>query len=269
MASQDNLYIGLFHAGSSAEGVAVQGTWGHDPRDQDEMLLFGQQLCVHIPQNSQQSGGLLVYHPEGCPPGYCKLKVTDSQTLKQTSVWGQQLGADCIQNSGNHFWLHTHNTLLQIQHAKRAVTPDSVYKFTALNGPSGQAASGLVEYVPTLVGNAPYPYMEEYRFRQRGEWPSAQLVDEIAKLPMLFVLVGYKYGSSSDFDVQARQSWSHCEVKLISNLPKHIIQGYIAFKYVMKTCLAFRRGRSKSEDGRSQIGSYHFKNVLLHHLEKQ
>ena len=111
--------------------------------------------------------------------------------------------------------------------------------------------------------------MEEYRSRPRGELPSAQLVDEITKLPMLFVFVRYKYGSSSDFDVQARQSWSHCEVKLISNLPKHIIQGYIAFKYIMKTCLAFRRGRSKSEDGRSQIGSYHFKNVLLHHLEKQ
>ena len=27
MTSQDNLYIGLFHAGSNAEGVAVQGTY--------------------------------------------------------------------------------------------------------------------------------------------------------------------------------------------------------------------------------------------------
>ena len=270
MSSLDNVYVGLFHAGSSAEGLALQGTWGHDPTDEDEMLLFGQHLGVHIPQGSQLAAEcLLVYRPEDCPPGYCKLKVSDTQALEQTSVWGQQLGASCIQTSGNQHWLHTQNTLSRIQQAKRAVTPDPVYKFTALSGPSGQAASGLVEYVPTLVGNMSYPYMEEYRCRKRRDWPSAQLIDELSRLQMLFVLVGYKYGRCSDFNIQARQSWSHCEFKLISSLPKHIIQGYIAFKYIMKTLLASRRNQTEIKDGRSQIGSYHLKNVLLHHLEKQ
>ena len=124
MSSPDNVYVGLFHAGSSAEGLALQGTWGHDPTDEDEMLLFGQQLGVHIPQGYQLPAEcLLVYCPEGCPPGNCKLGVRDTQALKQTSVWGQQLGASCIQTSDNQHWLHTQNTLSRIQQTKSAVTP--------------------------------------------------------------------------------------------------------------------------------------------------
>ena len=100
-----SLYIGVFHAGSSAEGLAVQDSWGHEPTDHDEMLLFGQQLCVHIPLGSKSSDeSILVYRPEGCPPGYSKLEVIDTQALKQTLVWDQQLGASCIHNSGNRHW---------------------------------------------------------------------------------------------------------------------------------------------------------------------
>ena len=245
----------------------MQDTWRHEPTDHDEMLFYGQQLCVHIPQVSQSPDkSLLVYRPEGCPPGYCKLEVIDTQALKQTPVGDQQLGASCIQNSGNRHWLHTANTLLRIQQAKSAVTPDSVYKSSDISGPTGQAASGLVEYVPILVGNGPYPNMEEYCNRNRGEWPSAKLIDEISELPVLFVLIGHK--DCSDSRAQARQSWSHAEFKLISSLPKHIIQEYVAFKYVVKTLLAFRRDQVEIQNGRSRIGSYHFKNVLLHHLEK-
>ena len=259
-------YVGLFQAGSSAEGLAVQDTWGHEPADQDEMLLFGQRLCVHISHGFQSPDeSLLIYRPEGCPPGYCKLEVIDTQALKQTSVWDQQLSASCILSSGNQHWLHTANTLIRIQQAKSAATPDSVYKSTYISGPTGQAASGLVEFVPTLVGNGPYPNLEEYRNRDRGDWPPSKLIDEVSQLPMLFVLIGHK--DCSDSNLQARQSWSHCEFKLISGLPKHIIQGYTAFKYTMKTLLAFHRDQIEIEDGRSRIGSYHFKNVLLHHLE--
>ena len=115
-------------------------------------------MCVHIPQGSQTPEEcLLVYHPDGCPPRYYKLEVIDSQTLKQTSVWGQQLGANCIHSSVDQHWLHTHNTLLRIQQAKRKVIPDSVYKFKDLRGPSGQAASGLVEYVPRPRGECDLP----------------------------------------------------------------------------------------------------------------
>ena len=159
------------------------------------------------------------------------------------------------------------DTLLRIQQAKSAVTLDSVYKSLDISGPTGQAASGLVEYVPTLVGNGPYPNMEDYRNRDRGEWPSAKLIGEISELPMLFVLIGHKHCSESGS--QARQSWSHAEYRLISSLPKHIIQGYISFKYIMKTFLAFCQNQIEIQDGRSRIGSYHFKNVLLHHLEKK
>ena len=200
-----SLYIGIFHAGSSAEGLAVQVTWGQEPADQDEMLLFGQQLCVHIPQGFQSPGeSLLVYRPEGCPPGYWKLEVINSKALKETSLWGQQLGTSCMHSSGNKQWLHTANTLLRIQQAKNAITPDSVYKSTDISGPTGQAASGLVEYVPTLVGNGSYPNMEENCNRNQGEWPSAQLIDEISEMPMLFVLIGHKDCSNSR--TQARQS---------------------------------------------------------------
>ena len=82
--------------------------------------------------------------------------------------------------------------------------------------------------------------------RERGEWPSAQLVDEISELQMLFALVGHI--DCNESGLQARQSWSHAEFQLISSLPKRIVRGYIAFQYIMKTLLAFRQGEIGIEE---------------------
>ena len=122
--------------------------------------------------------------------------------------------------------------------------------------------------VNTLVCSAAHPDLHhEFRSRTRSPWPTANMINYLLQLPMLLVLVGHKL--SPEFNLQARMSWSHFEYKLIKELPESVRQGYIACKCVMKRFLKAHRGQNEAADGRSKIGSYHFKTVFLHFLEKQ
>ena len=108
------------------------------------------------------------------------------------------------------------------------------------------------------------------------QWPSASLISELLKMPMLLVLLGHKL--SPEFKLQARISWSHLELKLIQELPESVRQGYISCKYVLKHFLKVRRGRNipkrfllsirGATGGRSNVCSYHIKTVFLRYLEK-
>ena len=138
---------------------------------------------------------------------------------------------------------------------------------TSISGPAGQAVGGLIDVVPTLVANEPHPAIKQYINRLHNtEWPSHDQRQQIQQLPMNFVLVGHK--DSPRKDQEFRLSWSTVEFVLISRLPDHIKQGYIAFKYVFKYFLGIKRGQNYCDDGRSKIGSYHFKSILLYHLEQ-
>ena len=84
---------------------------------------------------------------------------------------------------------------------------------------------------------------------------------------MLLVLVGHKL--SPEFNLRARISWSHLELKVIRELPESVRQSYISFKYVLKRVLKARRGQNEAGDGRSRVCSFHFKTVFLRYLEKR
>ena len=96
-------------------------------------------------------------------------------------------------------------------------------------------------------------------------WPSLQQIRYIIQLPMMLVLVGNKFSGEQEF--QARLSWSFCELYLISQLPEHIKQGYIACKYVLKHFLHAYHREDEDTDGRNRVGSFHLKTVFLHHLQ--
>ena len=135
----------------------------------------------------------------------------------------------------------------------------------AISGPAKQL--GLFEYIPTLVCSGPHPALErEFLHRPRQHWPPADVIQYILQLPMLLVLVGHKL--SKEFKREARNSWSHCEMKIIQELAEGVRQGYIACKYILKYVLAVQRGQTEAGDGRSHVGSYHLKTVFLHYLEK-
>ena len=244
---------GMFRAGSRLEGLAIEGAWGHPTADVDRMRLFGGPLGVHVSKDCQPTGRTgLIFRPENCPPTYCKLEVRDPHALLGLEVCGERLDESCIYRTHKVNWLHTNNTLRRIQ------SGDTIH------GPAGQ--KGMYEHVPTFVCSASHPdFDRKYVDRARHGWPSPQQLEVIKQLPMLLVLVGHKY--SSDFPFQARFSWSHMEVMLISELPQRIKQVYMAIKYVFKFIMNKSRGPN-ADDGRSYVGSYHLKTVFLYHLEK-
>ena len=266
-------------AGSKAEGLCVQHQWGQEWSDVDGMLLYGAQLgvCVthehlatrqrHSSHTSSSSSGChgdscLEYEPEGCPPAYTRLRVTDHQALLTHPL----VDASCMVECDGHYWLLSTALNEVIQRDVNQTLTDPAERSTSISGPAGQAQGGLLDLVPTLVANKPHPAIVHYINRLSSpEWPSHNQRQLIQQLPMNLVLVGHK--ESPRKDQEFRHSWSTGEMVLVSPLPYHIKQGYIAFKYVMKYFLKMNRGQNKTDDGRSKIGSYHFKTTFLYHLE--
>ena len=250
-------------AGSQAEGLALEHEWGHPPADTDSMRLIGGRLGVYIPGGqTTREAACLEYHPEGCPPAYCKVEVIDLTALRRAlsnytgSWWEEHIKVRrCTASAGGHHWLHTYNTLRLIRFVGDTVS-----------GPAKQ--DGLAEKIITLVCSGPHPALErEFRHRSRKQWPPTNIIECILKLPILLVLVGHKL--SDDVKYEARISWSHCEIKILQELPENVRQGYIASKYVLKYFLAAHRGQSKTNDGRRRVCSYHVKTAFLYYLEKR
>ena len=251
-----------FVSGSRSEGLTLHQNWGHPEPDLDIMILMGNLLSVQVPHSGQRRGlsGLL-YRPEGCPPGYAKLEVTNSKSLTGLQMIGGAEG--CIETSDGKDWLNTCNLQSQIHVA--GFSPK--LKVTAIKGPALQVDGDMNEYVPALIANAPHPDIQEYIHRVRSGWPSQGEVREIGRLPMLLVLTSRK--GSKDSNRQTRISCSPAEMKLLSKLSTSIKQGYIGCKYILKRFLANLRGSTEGNDGRSSVGSYHIKMVLLRHLEQK
>ena len=238
----------------------MEKRWGHPEADTDNMWLYGGPLGVHVPQGHQSSGRtVLRYRPEGCPPAYCKIEVTDTQALMMAEIEEVgQLDAGCVHRSEGVDWLHINETL------RRLHLPEGL----DISGPAGQSGGGMYEAIPALVCSATHPDMAwRYVHRPRQGWPSQEQLELIKQLPLLLVLIGHKH--SDEFLLQARLSWSHSEMTLIISLPLNIKQIYIALKYAFKSLIKTFRGPNIDGDGRSLVGSYHLKTVFLRHLEER
>ena len=261
-----SMWLEWLISGSQAEGLALEPAWGHPSSDTDTMLLYGGKWGVYIPGDHASHGAAsLEYHPEGCPPAYCKLEVINLTALRRElgfntfNWWKEHIGVRrCTHRAGGRHWLNTYNTV-------RLMTGGSGEN---VSGPAGQTGSGLFEDITTLVCSGPHPGLQrEFRHRSRQQWPPVEVIEYILQLPMLLVLIGHKL--SKDFKCEARISWSHCEMKIMQELSESVRQGYIACKYILKRILAVHRGQTKTGDGRSRVGSYHLKTVFLHYLEKR
>ena len=244
-----------FTAGSRAEGLALENRWGHPNADEDRMRLEGGLLGVFVPGGHGKRGqSCLTFRPEVCPAAYTKLEISDLDRLSEG--WG--LAHNCVYEAAGRKWLATYNAVRGMKGS------DVSHDGQTIVGPATQY--GLVETVFTLVCNAPHPQLKKYRHRPREHWPTKAMIHNILQLPMLLVLVGHKL--SPEFRLQARISWSHCELALIHELSESVRQGYVACKYVLKRFLAVQRGQNEADDGRSRVGSYHIKTVFMHFLEK-
>ena len=272
--------VWVLTAGSTAEGLAVHPRWGYECPDVDIMILYGAQLGVCITQEhlstrqhssfnsspSSSSGchdnSYLEYDPEGCPPAYTRLRVTDRQAL----LTHRCVDNSCMVKCDGHYWLLSTPLNVAIQRDYNQAITDPTEHSTSISGPAGQVRGGLYDIVPTLVANKPHPAIVDYINRlSSSEWPSQDQRQLLQQLPMNLVLVGHK--NSQRKQQEFRLSWSTGELVLISTLPIHIKQGYISFKYVMNCFLKINRGQNETNDARSQIGSFHFKTTYLYYLE--
>ena len=143
-----------FIAGSRAEGVAMEPWWGHQAADVDFMGLYGAQLGVYLPQgheignhraceitpsSSNDTRGIscLEYDAEGCLPGYTRLRITNTQALKELHM----VDARSVEESAGHHWLNTvslNEAILRSDFDKNE--PDPEYKTTGISGPAGQVS---------------------------------------------------------------------------------------------------------------------------------
>ena len=260
---------GAFYAGSRVEGLAIENNWGHPQADNDIMGLHGVELGVRLPKRHEprcyQARSLILdkscleYAPEECPPAFTRIRVTKPEALLR-HPW---VDVNCImKGSDGSLWLLPSRMNEKMQRGMNEGQANPAYLITESSGPAGQVQGGLVEFVPTLVANAPHPAIDDFIQRSRSSgWPSQDQLDEVQQIPLKLVLVGHK--TSSRNNQEARLSWSPSEILLISNLPAFVKQGYIALKYTLKF---FMKDKNTS-DGRGHVGSYHTKTALLYYLE--
>ena len=130
------LYIGVLISGSTAEGLTIHQGWGHPWPDRDCMHLLGAQFGVRIPgqQSPNSHRSCLEYAPDGCPPAYTRLQVTNKQALQLLP----QFDTDCVEEKDGHHWLNTRLLNKWIQQAINKGMPDPVYRNTGISGPSGE-----------------------------------------------------------------------------------------------------------------------------------
>ena len=257
-------------AGSRAEGLALETGWGHPPADIDTMYLYGGRLGVYVPGgHTPQASASLQYQPEGCRPAYCKLKVINPTALNLALSCYIDISGErhmqvqsCIDKEEGQQWLNTYQTQwLMVDSDETFSSPAGRHGLT-VSGPAGKR--GLNDFVTTLVCSAPHPDLQrKFSDHSHKQWLPAHVINYILKLPMLLVLVGHKLSIHSKSE--ARISWSHCEMKIMQELPENVRQGYIACKYVLKRF----QGPTEPGDGRSRVSSFHIKTTLLHHLEKR
>ena len=234
----------------------------------DNMSLIGNDLGVYVVPPGQQppEDATLVYTPHQCPPAYTRLQVLHKDRLLRAIVRGSDRSYDlsvsapevqqCVVSEGGRLWLHSRHTL-------EAMQPSST---EAISGPAGQEDGGLTEYVTSLVCSGPHPAMASYKERTRKHWPSPALLDALMQQPMILVMVGPK--DAQDSYLMFRVSWSALELILIYSLGLWLRQGYVCFKYTVKSVLRALRPKDSAREGRSQVGSYHLKTVFLRHLEE-
>ena len=263
---------GQLWAGSRPESLCVDEHWGHGEADEDVMELYGGDLGVSVVPPGQQppEDATLVYTPHECPAAYTRLQVLHKDRLLRAivsisyssdlSVSDPQVQQCVVSDEGGRLWLHSRHTLEVMQYSDTE----------AIRGPAGKHDGGLYESVTSLVCSGPHPAMASYKERTKKHWPFQSLLDALMQQPMILVMVGPKDAQNSY--LMFRVSWSALELILISSLGLWLKQGYVCFKYTVKSVLKSLRLEDSdsysAREGRSQVGSYHLKTVFLRHLEK-
>ena len=133
---------GQLITGSTAEGLTLQEGWGHPLPDWDSMWPYGAELGVTIPGPRSlfsrfvsvfvKDKSCLKYVPQGCPPAYARLKITDKEAL----LLNEYVAADCV-DPGD--WLNTRRLNERINQIDAET--DSGGRVKGIKGPAAQVLS--------------------------------------------------------------------------------------------------------------------------------
>ena len=228
------------------------------------MELNGGALGVHMPQGGQPPppGTALVCRPEGCPSGYTRVEVVDVRPLVNVMHYAEnpsKAASKCVTytTDSSTMWLNG----------------DQLFNFIKSDGSKTAPSSTTMkdtDMVPTLVCSGPHPNMINFFTRHRSvHWPFWGTLNSLYQMPALLVLVGPK--GYDDPHLYCRFSFSHMELLLFNDMPCCVKRAHIMFKYTFLALL--RKGRDyvgcvEPSSGRSKVGSFHLKTVLLYSLEK-
>ena len=270
-------------AGSRAEGLAMLDCMGHGVRDIDEMLLCGGTFGINT---TRKTDGEYVVCEDGAAsssylplqllmdtlktkPAYCRVKVEGDE---------DQLDRALLRNRTDKT---LHNVIIQGEES-RWLSSTAVMAFLQgpkprgpkkVKGPAEQKYDELVEIVPGLVCSGPLPVICDFmeRQQQNKKWPRKETLSDIEKLHGVLVCIGHK--ASRTPELEYRYSFSAHELLLAKDMPKWVRQGYVTFKYTVKTGIELlREAEETSNDqqtsqGRSLISTYHCKTALLWQLD--
>ena len=260
-----------FIAGSRTEGLCMVDGWGQAPVDQDTMDLHGGAwgVCMQETEDEEEDGtGCLVMVKDGCPPAYSRVLVDGCTRQMAERMAGdtplndiRQVARCFEEEDDGRKWLSSKNAIHVL--SGRSVPEDA----SEAGGPAIPA--GYIEYVPALIGSEPEPSINTFLNRCRGTfWPRPETLKRLGKLPLILVATGHK--ASQDWDLEWRNSWSIHELLLAQDMPHWVKQAYCGLKCTFKRHMSLLRSQKpvSSTSGRSQVGSYCLKTLLLWELEQ-
>ena len=288
MKSLEGHFMPLY-AGSRIEGLVMEPCLGYDMPDLDVMFVYKDGWAVRVPACvdyrymawqapvgcTDETFSHLQLCEEGCPAGYCKVKVSGSseglirrlanavvrcEPNVRTVLLGSDPASDCLLEREGTVWLSSSKTVKTFRQFLAVIKED-------ISGPACHLDNGEIDVIVTLMCVGPLPAIRDFQSRPRQSgWPRREILDKMQIPPGMLVCASHKLSSSDDQALQFRLSFSLQEIMLAQDMPGWAKQGYIAFKSTIKSSLT-RHRHSIASEGRSKVCSYHLKTVLFWTLE--
>ena len=223
----------------------------------------------------------------GSPSAYCKVRVVGevdnlcermvrARGMRRSTTIDTKCVRKCFVARNEQLWLSSQQTNYALSPYAFRVRAEQWDKAVhTLQGPAyshgfnDEIEHFSTDHIVTLMCCGPLSCMKLFYRRQRSaHWPNRHTMEKLTNIPGMLVCTGHKLFSEEDQKLQFRFSFSTQEQLLARDMPQWVKQGYIAFKYTIKTHLDKARQFSIVSAGRRNICSYHLKTVLLWTLER-
>lgn len=218
-------------AGSRREGSSL-----YNSSDVDNIAILTDHRCYETITHNNLDQEILLIDTKPCPPGYCLLKIHNTNNPVSDKVTDKDLFlssklfmdimveyTSSVNLSGKHLTMSFHNK-------QGPSTP-----FTIQNTRNPEENVNPTDNAYALLCHCP-SYLQRWRNRRRANnWPSKEVIDKVASLPVFVVPVG-----QNETQLQTSQ-WRFCfnlgEIVLVHSLNNTQMKIYILLKLTAKYLL--------------------------------